>query len=436
MIEGKISVFDKLRNIKLKHHIDLLCLLLVISIFLLTIFVVILYGKFGVTYKIIPFILYGVGGVWWSLLLLYSRKKESLDRIKSEYWFGFTLCIVLFNSINLAYILDEILPVLKISIPSILISIVFNSSLFIFIQKHDFFKSWRGKFKLILTIAIIILYCPFYLNALYIPYHVNGLYLYDGTNDIQDTSLELTNNLSNREEKVKALLNWQLDNLLNVWNKNFMLKKPYLIINRASNNSNLMMYYKHGVCGDFGLLLSELATASGIENHRTYSPGENHEWVEIKINEQNDSWVNADASWRWSSHEYVYNDFEAYGNQSRVYYVDELNNQVDVTENYSRIGNLSVYVKSNEENITNFNVDIISQKGYSVFPKISRHPDTNGYFNYTLGTKRYTVVAEKSYYWGLISYIAVNDSVVIIENKPNSVVLEPEKKYFRFRLFQ
>ena len=245
MIEGKISVFDKVRNIKLKHHIDLLCLLLVISTFLLTVFVVILYGKFGATYKIIPFILYGVEGGCLSLFLLYLREKKSLDRIKSEYWFGFALCIVLFNSINLAYILDEILPVLKISTPSILISIVFNSSLFIFVQKHDFFKSWRKKFKIILAITIIILYCPFYLNAVYIPYHVNGLYLYDGTNDIQDTSLELTNNLSNREDKVKALLNWQLDNLLNVWNKNFMVKKPYLIINRASNNSNLMMYYKH-----------------------------------------------------------------------------------------------------------------------------------------------------------------------------------------------
>ncbi|MCK4928608.1 MAG: hypothetical protein KAR76_02625 [Methanosarcinales archaeon] len=433
MIDGISSLFDKVRNIKSKHHIDLLYIFLVISTFLFAVFIVILYGKFETTYRIIPLILFGVGGGFSSLLLLYLREKKDSATIKSDYWLGFTLFITLINLTNLIYLLDEILPILKISIPSILISIVFNFSLFIFVQKHDFFKSWRKKFKITLIIAIIILYCPFYLNALYIPYHVNGLYLYDGTNDIQDTSLELTNNLSNREEKVKALLNWQLDNLLNVWSKNFMLKKPYLIINRASNNSNLMMYYKHGVCGDFGLLLSKLATASGIENHRTYSPGENHEWVEIKINEQNDSWVNADASWRWSRHEYVYNDFEAYGNQSRVYYVDEFNNQIDVTEKYSSVGNLSVYVKSNEENITNFNVDIISQKAYSIFPKISRHPDTNGYFNYTLGTKRYTVVAKKSYCWGLISYIAVNDSVLIIENETNNVVLEPEKKYFRFR---
>lgn len=313
----------------------------------------------------------------------------------------------------------------ELDIYSTYIAIIFVLIFFLFNYLEN-----RPIIKKVLFGLTLIFFWPFLINIPLVPYHIEGLVLYNATDEINKTAYDLTNNLSNNEEKTKALLNWQLNNINNVYGKFLLSEKPYIAINRASNDYNLGMYYKHGVCGDFGILLSELASSAGIENRRVYANGENHEWVEVKITDSNTSWINADASWSWSQNKYVYNDFKAYGKLSRVYYIDsKTNEQIDITQNYATTGNVSIYVITEKENVTTFNITILSQTNY---PVVEGNPEANGFYNYTLGAKKYTVVLKKDVFDGLFYFKAVNQSVFLKENETTLVSLKPQRCLLSF----
>lgn len=428
-------ISEIIKKVDLKSQMKWMILLLLFLVFVviyLFVFLCLLN-----TYNDITILFSGILGGSLSLFLLYFRGGKIIKKDMSIITIWIVLITGIFTIIPIFIIVRKYFTLIFYNYLSkiIIYEISFFIPLFfiiifvIFLQNKDLLINYKNKIKASLIILLVIFFWPFYLNIFYMPYHVNGFYFYDGTDDIQKTAFSLTNNLPSDEEKLIALLNWQLNNFTNVYGQNLIFMKPYLVINRASNNYNLSMYYKHGVCGDFSLLLSELATTSGIENRRIYSPGENHEWIEVKISENNHSWVNADAAWFWPNHEYVYNDSNAYGNQSRVYYEDMSNKQIDITEKYSTVGNLSIFIKSDNQDVTSFDIKIISSQGNSIFPKIPRHPDSNGYFNYTLGTKNYTVIAEKYYFLGLIGYRDLNNSVIVTENKTTMIVIEPKKQY-------
>lgn len=381
----------------------------------------------------LPFLIFGILGGPLLLLLLFYRERNSfyIHSNKLNRNFSIFFLIIAIVILPIVFIGHEYLVFLysslgetDLDILTTYIAVIFVIILFMFIQIEDFFKKYRSLTKKILVGLILIFFWPFIINVPLIPYHINGFFFYNATDEINKTANDLTGNLPNNDGKVKALLNWQLDNMNDIFGRFLLTEKPYIVINRASNNYNLAMYYKHGACGDFGILLSELANASGIENRRVYANGENHEWVEVKINNSNSTWANADAAWLWSQRKYVYNDFNAYGKLSRVYYVEPgTNKQIDITKNYSMTGNISVYVDIANENVTTFNITIISQ---SNFPVVEGNLDAKGFYNYTLGNKNYTVIAKKDYFGGLFSLRAVNQSVSLRENETTMVALKPK----------
>jgi uncharacterized membrane protein YobD (UPF0266 family) len=390
-------------------------------------------AEFSKNHINLPFLVHGILGGPLLLLLIFYRERN-LFYIQSN---KLNLNLLLFCLIS-AIVNDPITSIshdyLKFIFPSLnegelinltyTIWVIFVVILFIFSQFEDFFKKYRPLTKKVLGGLILIFFWPFIINIPLIPYHINGFFFYNATDDINKTAHNLTDNLSNNEEKSKALLNWQLNNMNDIYGRYLLTEKPYIVINRASNNYNLAMYYKHGACGDFGILLSELANASGIENRRVYAPGENHEWVEVKINNSKSTWANVDAAWLWPQKKYVYNDFNAYGNLSRVYYIEPgTNKQIDVTKNYSMTGNISVYVNVANENVTTFNITIISQSNFSV---VEGNPDAKGFYNFTLGSNNYKVIAKKDYFGGLFSLIAVNQSISLRENETTMIALKPK----------
>ena len=434
-----MSKLDYDSKIKVKK-LQKICisLFLIVSVIILAFFTLYLFAEFN-KFHDIPLFVCGLFGGPLLLLLLYLRERNYFSiRLRESTLSFFCFWISLFLLLIPAVL---ILPVYKICYDYLTylhldcssnfllwFALIVGLLFFIFLLKEDLLdlKKYRPLTKKILVVIILLFFCPYFLNILFIPYHIEGFFFYDGTKEIQETALELTKDIPDNEDKVKALLSWQLTNLTDVFGKTLINKKPYIAIVRALNNPNLVMYYKHGVCGDFAVLLSELASASGIENRRVHAPGENHEWVEIKINESNNSWVNADAAYLWPQQKYIYNDFDAYGKVSRVYYVEpETNKQVDITKKYSKTGNLSVYLKSNVENATAFNIKVLKSGNLVV----RGYPNSKGFFNYTLGNKRYAVIAEKCYLGGLIAYEDKNSSVFLTENETTMVVLEPQKSY-------
>lgn len=327
--------------------------LIIILVVLIIIYFIIFENELNRIFKNIPYLSGGILGWLLLLIILFYRERNSFyiqyTKLNRNFWafFLITAMIILpIASVGHDY-LRFLFPNFQENNSNILtyyFLAIFVIILFVFFQHENFLKKYRSLTKIVMVGIVLLFFWPFILNLPLIPYHINGFFFYNATDEINKTSHDQTSNLSDNEEKVRALMNWQLNNMTDVYGRFLTAKKPYIVVNRALNDYNLTMYYKQGVCGDFGILLSELATASGIENRRVYAPGENHEWVEVKINNSNTSWANADASFFWPER-YIYNDFSVYSKAfnklSRVYYIEaETNKQIDVTRDYSTTGNL------------------------------------------------------------------------------------------------
>ncbi len=371
-------ILPNLKDIKRTFAYTLIIILIILIIILLIIFE----NELNRIFKNMLYLSCGILGWLLLLILLFCRERNSFylqrTKLNRNFWIFFlinAIAILPITSVGHDY-LRFLYPNFQendLNILTYYFVAIFVIILFVFLQHENFLKKYRSLTKKVLVGLVLLFFWPFILNTPLIPYHINGFFFYNAIDEINKTALDLTMNLSSNEEKAKTLLNWQLNNMNNVYGKFLFKEKPYIAINRAWDDYNLTMFYKHGVCGDFGILLSELATASGVENRRVFAPGENHEWVEVKINHSNSRWANADASWQWPQGKYVFNDFRAYGNLSRVYYKEpKTNKEIDITKEYSKIGNMSVFVEIANENVTSFNITIASPNNFLV---VEGNPD-------------------------------------------------------------
>ncbi len=261
------------------------------------------------------------------------------------------------------------------------------------------------------------------------PCHIYGFFIYDGSNDIQNTAKSLTQNVSDDDLKVQELLEWESHNIWNVHRKRLTNKFPYLVLFRASNNPSWVMHARYGVCGDYAALLSEMASAIGIENRRVFDPTENHEWVEVNIS---GFWKNADASINWPN--IVYNDTKFYErnwtNISRVYYKDpQTGDEIDVTKRYTVTGDLVIHTKDVDESFESFNIIVRSLPSKRVV--IRGNSNSSGFFNYTLGDHEYSVIVEGKI-WGGITGYRHEEPITLKANDTKEIILEPKLKIVPF----
>ena len=275
--------------------------------------------------------------------------------------------------------------------------------------------------KIIIGLLVIIFLLP---DA----HYIYGFYFYDGSEDINKTTIEIINNISDDDNKSIAILEWERNNVDRIYGKYYISRFPFLIMRRASGDPSWVFFSKYGTCGDFAGLFSEMATYAEIENRLVFCPGEDHEWVEVKIN---DTWKNADAVWS----NLLYDDKRYYernwSNVSRVYYRDPITNEeVDITRNYSEIGTLIVNI-NDSEGIQNTKIVIQSmyksnkeQKPRNV---ISKDSNLNGTNIFQLGANTYNIIAYRYLFKG--DFLALKDEEIIEfeENKEQEITLTPYK---------
>lgn len=278
--------------------------------------------------------------------------------------------------------------------------------------------------KKILIVLSLILLVIFPIDA----HYIYGYYFYDGSDDIQKTTIELINNISSDEDKSIAILNWERKNIDRVYGKQFINRFPFLIMKSASGKPSWVFFSKYGTCGDFAELFSEMSNYAGIENRLVFCPGEDHEWAEVNIN---GTWKNADAVWS----NLVYDDKGYYernwSNVSRVYYRDPITDEeVDITENYSQVGKLIVKIN---DSVEAQNTKIVIQSMYKSDreqnPKnvLSMDSNLNGTNIFKFGENTYKIIAYRYILIGNIIALKDEKIIKVIENNEHEITLRPHK---------
>lgn len=279
-----------------------------------------------------------------------------------------------------------------------------------------------GYLKKILLVSFVILI------SLPGAHYIFGFYFYNGSEEINKTTIEIIDNISDDDNKSIAILDWERNNINPIYGKYYISRFPYLIMRRASGKPSWVFFSKYGTCGDFAGLFSEMASYAGIENRLVFCPGEDHGWVEVKVN---DTWKNADAVWS----ELLYDDKGYYernwSNVSRIYYKDPITDEeIDITRSYSQVGELIVNI-NDSEGIKNTKIVIQSmyksnreQKPRNV---ISKDSNLNGTNIYQLGGNTYKIIAYRYVLKG--EFFARKDEKIIdvVENRVQEITLKPSK---------
>ena len=251
--------------------------------------------------------------------------------------------------------------------------------------------------------------------------------MYDGSKDIKNTTIELVSNFSEDDNKSIAILNWERNNIDRVYGKHFIPRFPFYIMRSASGKPSWVFYSKYGTCGDFAALFSEMTSYAGIENRLVFCPGEDHEWAEVNIN---GTWKNADAVW----FELLYDDKGYYernwSNISRVYYKDSITNEeIDITENYSEVGILTVKINDANMQKTKIIIQSMYKSDEEQIPKnlIAKDSNLNGTNIFKLGGNTYKIIVYRHILMG--NFIALKDEGIkeVIENNKQEITLQPHK---------
>jgi hypothetical protein len=194
-----------------------------------------------------------------------------------------------------------------------------------------------------------------------------------------------------------------------------------------TNDPYFIAYYKAGACAESAALLNFYATRSGFKSRIVGTNAEDHQWDEIKIN---DEWIQVDPTIYY----YYYTDLKNYSNYDRLWFdypqaytelqwyggystVSVLNTGEDLTAKYCNTSTLSITCQDCSD------IKIKSKNGvrYSVDKEIDNSTST-----FLLGRKNYTIIADKP----IIPYLLVkqsNVSVSLLEKDNVNITLNPEE---------
>jgi len=185
-----------------------------------------------------------------------------------------------------------------------------------------------------------------------------------------------------------------------------------------ANDPYFIAFFKTGACGESADLLNFIANKSGLESRIVGTQGEDHQWVEIKIN---GSWVQVDPTIYY----YYYTEPERYPSYKDYWFDNPLA--------YSRIGwyeggysSVSV-VETHEDlstkyvNASNLSISCHGCDHIQIIPvgrRITVDQDIQDNVTLTLGKMNYTILADKP----IIPYFLVNEKNVTISLTKDTVV--------------
>ncbi|AGK61398.1 hypothetical protein Asulf_01411 [Archaeoglobus sulfaticallidus PM70-1] len=303
-----------------------------------------------------------------------------------------------------------------------------------FFEKSISVNWFRGNYKIILFLILIVAVFP----EIYL-YPVFLLVVKPAGEEKINEILLYVNETNNTFEKLERIAKWEVRDFTNAYNNNpnfaidpFFRYPIYFdgnvkvralapLIPELSNNPYWIAFFKVGACGELASLFSEVSKQAGFETRIVRTEGEDHTWVELKID---DEWIHADPTLyfinyhyhqnlRWVDNPRFYDS--KWFNVSKVFVKDT---NGDVTEKYTDVGTLRVYLSEPADRIV---VKTMKKEKEREVTTIDVNAST---VNIELGGKKYNITAEKD----LIPCLVVlqdTKEVEVVEGKQTAIELSP-----------
>lgn len=251
--------------------------------------------------------------------------------------------------------------------------------------------------------------------------------IFVGDAEIRSTVEEMVANISDSELRVRRIMDWEINNLTNMYGKesNFILDIP-MIWERVDDPS-WIFFYKRGNCGEYATLFVKMAEFAGVQSRCVYNPAEDHRWAQVFID---NTWVPIDPSAN------TFINPENYENERDIpmsyVYVVENDKVVDITSQYTATGRLIVRVLDDNQPRVGAKITVESRllmerlNNYdsprSIVPEDKQMfiTNENGEYVFNLGGNNYTVTAEFGAY-------KVENNITVEENRDNPLTI-----YFSF----
>jgi hypothetical protein len=250
-------------------------------------------------------------------------------------------------------------------------------------------------------LSIIVFSLLFFVLILILPYSYTML-VQDA--EIRGTVNKMTAGLPDQELKVREIIDWEKKNIIGMYGDEpdfggfyFISEFPFIWI-RNSDDPSWIFFYERGMCKEYAVLFEKMAGFAGVQSRQIYNPAEDHEWVEVWID---NSWKHVDPSENIFDNPGVYEN--VWGKQlSYVYTFDNEGNEVDVTNRYTRTGKLIVHVEKDGLLIENVKIVVKSRFLMENYPWKYNSPrvakenntDQSGTCMFNLGGNNYTIEAE------------------------------------------
>jgi len=274
-----------------------------------------------------------------------------------------------------------------------------------------------------IILVILLVYGHFPIWSPYIISYYSETY-FDA--EIGPTALSIAGNASNDTEKVIRIMEWQSKNMRNIWNKCkafsmgnlcITLFPPNVCIRLVGHdNPSWILFSRCGACEEYALIFTELAKSLNITARSIHNHGEDHNWVEVFIDNR---WIVVDPSInRFNVSPSMY-DLK-WANRSYVYALDDYGNQIDITKRYTGTGTLIVNVES-EGNTTVF-VHSNSVK-HNNPTDLNCTVSGNGTCKFEIGGNDYTIVAVTG------EGIIFSDQKNIILDEGSTTIIDLSPKY-------
>lgn len=252
-----------------------------------------------------------------------------------------------------------------------------------------------------------------------------------GDREIHETVDGLVSEISDPELKVREIMNWEINNMVGMYGDEpdfggfyFISEFPFTWI-RDQNNPSWIFFYTRGMCQEFAVLFVKMAEFAEIVSRLVYNPAEDHEWVEVLID---DNWIHVDPSNNYYNQQGVYEN--GWGKQlSYVYTIDSEGEIIDITSRYTGTGRLIVRVVTDNEPVAGAEITVKSRFLMEKYPHMYNSAraivprkrqnfltDENGEHVFNLGCNNYTIIAEFEGY-------EVEKNIALEENENNLVIM-------------
>lgn len=303
---------------------------------------------------------------------------------------------------------------------------------------------FRKNYKVILFLILVWLIPEIYLYPVFLLVIKPA-----GEEEINEILIQV-NETNNTFEKLEMIAKWEVKDFTNAYNNspdftldpffrypvyfdgNVKVRALAPLIPELSNNPYWIAFFKVGACGELASLFSEVSKQAGIETRIVGTKGEDHTWVEIKID---DEWIHADPALYFINYHCNYNikwinnprfyENSKWFNISKVFVKDT---NGDVTEKYTDVGTLRVYLSEPADRIV---IKTMKKEKEREVAAIEVNAST---VNIELGGKKYNITAEKD----LIPYLVVlqdTKEVEVVEGKQTTIKLSPTNLEFKLLFY-